>query len=62
VWRWQYVKGLISGKRVTISRETARTAMQQKGYDAGKLLRILPSFSFTKLPLTIERVVRQLKK
>lgn len=56
VWRWQYLKGMLSGKRVTISRETARSAMQQKGYSAAKLLRALPGFRFSPLEETILRV------
>jgi nucleoside-diphosphate-sugar epimerase len=56
VWRWNALKNAITGKPVTITKETAATAQRKNYYDNRKFLRFFPSFSYTPLPETISRM------
>lgn len=55
VWRLEALKGLLSGKRPLLTKETARTALSKVYYDHSKILKALPGFSFTPMKETFER-------
>lgn len=54
-WRLGRVQAWL-GKKPVITRETARNAQNQSFYDNSKLLKDLPSFSYTAIDKTIERM------
>lgn len=56
VWRWQVLRGWLTGRRATITRETVRTAQEQKGYSAEKFLHAFPGFQWTTMQALIGRV------
>lgn len=56
VWRWEMLKHRITGKDITITKETARTAQKQNFYNNSKLFDYLPQFSYTPLADTIQRM------
>lgn len=56
VWRLEYLKSLIAGKTITISKETARTAQLKCEYDNKKFLKLFPEFKYTPIDNTIERM------
>jgi nucleoside-diphosphate-sugar epimerase len=56
VWRWQMLKNKLTGKNITITKETARTAHKQSFYNNTKLLQYLPDFSYTPISITIKRM------
>jgi nucleoside-diphosphate-sugar epimerase len=62
VWRLEAVKGMITGKSPLLTKETARTAQAKVNFDNSKLLKYLPSFSYTPIDETIARVCEHLKK
>jgi nucleoside-diphosphate-sugar epimerase len=55
-WRFLKVMGLITGRRSSITRETARTANQDYRYSNEKLLQNI-SFQLTPIKLSVERTV-----
>lgn len=56
VWRLEKVKGMITGKRPLVTKETARTAQMKVYYENRKLLTALPQFQFRPLEQTIQRI------
>ncbi|RQO31478.1 3-beta hydroxysteroid dehydrogenase [Taibaiella sp. KBW10] len=56
IWRLSAVKSMLTGKKVTITKETARTAQTQCFYDNQKWLQAMPGFSFTPIKETIARM------
>jgi len=56
VWRLEKVKGMITGKRPLVTKETARTAQMKVYYENNKLLTALPEFQFRPLEQTIQRI------
>ncbi len=56
VWRWEMLKHKLTGKNITITKETARTAHKQNFYTNSKLTRFLPDFQYTPLADTIKRM------
>ncbi len=54
VWRLEALKGVVTGKKPFITKETAATAMAKVYYENGKLLKFLPDFCYT----TIEETIR----
>ncbi len=62
VWRIEYLKNLVAGKPLTISKETARTAQLKCEYDNEKLLKLFPDFHYTPIDITIERMVNAFKR
>jgi len=56
LWRWNMLKKAITGKTVTITKETARNAQKESYYDNSKLLRFLPGFTYTPIAATIARM------
>lgn len=53
VWRWQALKGWITGTTPMITKETSTTAFARDLYDNSKLLKFFPGFSYTPLDITI---------
>jgi nucleoside-diphosphate-sugar epimerase len=53
VWRMEKVKGLISGSKPLVTRETARTAQLKIFYSSRKIQRMLAGFQFKPLQQTI---------
>jgi len=56
VWRMEKVKGLISGNKPLVTKETARTAQLKVYYNNEKIQRMLPGFQFKPLQQTIDEV------
>lgn len=61
VWRLDYLRSRLTGKNPLITRESARTAQSRSYYDNAKFLQAFPSFSYTPLGQTIERMVRDFR-
>lgn len=55
IWRLQYLKSILTGKQATISKETARSAQERKGYNAEKWLKAFPTFTFSTLQEVIQK-------
>jgi nucleoside-diphosphate-sugar epimerase len=53
LWRWNELRHRLAGVRVTVTRETARTAQSVCYYDNAKLLQVLPGFSYRPIADTI---------
>jgi nucleoside-diphosphate-sugar epimerase len=61
VWRLEAVKGLLTGNKPLLTKETAHTAQTKIYYDNGKLLKALPSFTYSGLVNSIERICKELQ-
>ena len=59
VWRLEAIKSFLTGKKPFITKETARTALAKVGFDNSKLLKALPSFSYTPLRTSVERICNE---
>jgi nucleoside-diphosphate-sugar epimerase len=57
VWRFSYLKSLITNKQATISKETARASQEIKHYSNEKLKNKLENYSYNSIESTIQRVV-----
>lgn len=62
VWRLEAIKGMITGKKRLLTKETARTAQATVYYDHSKILKALPQFHFTPIADTIELTCKSLKE
>lgn len=58
VWRLEKIRGMITGKRPLLTRETARTAQLKVYYDNGKIREALPGFRFRALADTVADISR----
>ncbi len=56
VWRYEMLKNRITGKEITISEETARTAQNKYYYNNGKFLKQFPAFHYHRQEETIRRM------
>jgi hypothetical protein len=56
VWRFNALKNALTGKTVTLTRETAATAQRKNYYSNSKFTGFFPSFAYTPLPETILRM------
>lgn len=56
VWRWQYLKAVLFGKKATITKETATSAQLKSNYDNSKLLKVLSNFNYTPIEDSIRRI------
>lgn len=61
VWRLEALKSRFTGKNPLITKETAATAQAKVFFDNSKLLKFLPSFSYTPFEETIKRVCAEYK-
>jgi nucleoside-diphosphate-sugar epimerase len=62
VWRFEAVKSLFTGKAPFITKETARTALAKVYFDNSKLLDRIPTFTYTPLNESVERICTELKQ
>ena len=60
VWRAAAIKSFFTGKAPFITKETARTALTKRYFDNSKLLKALPSFSYTPLKQSVEKICTEL--
>jgi nucleoside-diphosphate-sugar epimerase len=60
VWRLAAFKSLVTGKAPFITKETARTALARVYFDNSKLLKALPSFKYTPLKDSVNRICAEL--
>lgn len=60
VWRLEAFKSFITGKAPFITKETARTALAKVYFDNSKLLKAIPSFNYTPLQKSVERICNEL--
>ncbi|MBC7651666.1 MAG: 3-beta hydroxysteroid dehydrogenase, partial [Deinococcales bacterium] len=60
VWRLEAIKGKITGQKPLLTKETARTAQSKIYYDNSKLLKALPTFTYTSLEKSIDRICKEL--
>jgi nucleoside-diphosphate-sugar epimerase len=60
VWRAAATKSFFTGKAPFITKETARTALTKRYFDNSKLLKALPSFSYTPLKQSVEKICTEL--
>jgi len=56
VWRFSYLKSLITNKQATISKETARASQEKKHFSQAKLRTTLEHFQYTEIEKTIKRI------
>ena len=61
-WRAEKIKSLLTGKKVLITRETAKIAQSNTNFDNRKILKALPGFIFTDLAQTIKKACIQYTK
>ena len=54
IWRLEVMKGYLTQKKTTITRETAKTARLKIYYDNNKIEKFLPQFDFTSLEKTLK--------
>jgi len=62
VWRIEWIKSRLTGKKNLLTKETARTAQAKVFFDHQKILNALPQFHFTKIKDTIEFTCNRLKE
>ena len=58
-WRVEKVKSLLTGKKVILTRETARVAQTKTYFDNSAVANALPAFAFAPLENVIERACKQ---
>lgn len=61
VWRWEALKGFITGKTPLLTKETAATAQAVVHFDNTKFLNAFPAFKYRTIQETITRTVSELK-
>lgn len=61
VWRWEAIKGKLTGKHPLLTKETAKTAQTKASFNNSKLLNFLPEFKYNKIDETITRICCELK-
>jgi hypothetical protein len=54
-WRLDKFRSFFTGKKVLLTRETAKVAQSSTNFDNHKILEALPGFSFTNLEQTIKK-------
>lgn len=59
VWRLEAVKGWMTGKEPLLTRETAATARAKVNFDNSRFLKEFPSFQYTPIEQSIERICRE---
>jgi dihydroflavonol-4-reductase len=62
VWRWEAVKAMFTGKDPVLTKETARTAAAKVRFDNSKLLKYFPSFQYTPVEDSLQRICGELKE
>jgi nucleoside-diphosphate-sugar epimerase len=62
VWRLEAIRSLVTKEKPLLTKETAAAAQDVMKYSNNKLLETLPSFEYTPIKDTIDRVTKQLKE
>lgn len=62
VWRWEALKAKFTGNDPILTRETARTAQAKVYFDNTKLTTGFPSFRYTPLHESLQRICGELKE
>jgi len=62
VWRWEAIKGKLTGKAPLLTEETAKTAQAKVSFNNSKLKQFLPQFSYTPLQQSIKNICNELKQ
>ena len=60
VWRFKYLKGIVTGKPSILNKNTARTALAVCEYSSEKLIGRFPDFNYTPIRETVNRVCQEL--
>ncbi len=61
VWRLESIKALFTGKEPLLTKETSRTARTVVNFDNSKLLKAIPTFKYSNLNDSIQRICAELK-
>jgi len=59
VWRWNAILSAATGKKRTITKETATIAQHISFYNNQKLLEALPTLQYTPIETSIKRIVKK---
>ncbi|MGI8950750.1 MAG: NAD-dependent epimerase/dehydratase family protein [Chitinophagaceae bacterium] len=62
IWRIEAVKSKLTNKKTLLTKETAQTAQNKFFFDNTKLLKAFPSFSYTPLQQSVNRICKELKQ
>jgi nucleoside-diphosphate-sugar epimerase len=62
VWRFEGIKGKITGISPLLTKETSRTARATVRFDNTKLLKAIPEFQYRNMQTSIERICHELQK
>lgn len=62
LWRWNWLKKLVTGKSATVTKETIRTAQVKCYYDNGKLFKALPDFKYKAIEEVVQEMALAYKK
>jgi len=62
VWRWEAIKGKLTGIAPLLTKETAKTAQTKASFNNQKLKEFLPTFNYTPLNETVKRICNELKE
>lgn len=62
IWRAEAIKSLFTGEQPLLTKETADAAQEVALFNNSKLKRHLPSFAYTPLSETIQRICNELKE
>jgi len=56
------IRSKLFGRKITVTKETARTAQKKAYYSSAKLLKFLPGFTYTQMPETLRRMSEAYKR
>lgn len=59
IWRLEYLKYTITGKKPLLTRETALTAQAKSYFDNTKLKQLLPDFNYLPLETSVRRICKE---
>jgi dihydroflavonol-4-reductase len=61
IWRYEAIKGKLSGIDPLLTKETANTAQAKVNFDNSKLKKVFPEFNYTSISETVFRICNYLK-
>ena len=61
VWRWEAIKGWVTGNDPLLTKETASTARARVEFDNSRMLIDFPDFRYTPLETSIQRICNEFK-
>ncbi len=62
IWRFEAIKGKLTGSKPLLTKETAHTAQAKVYFDNSKLLNTLPDFTYSNFSTSIQRICGELAK